>query len=130
MILSAIFCVTTSKKKNTLRAEQFLKEIREVVPWRKMAHIIKLHYYSNKSGRPAYDLILRFKNTTGTVWGGLKVYFSSFIHSISLELFSPYSNANFYNIILPYPQFLEEESGASPEVFTRWENAWGSVSES
>ncbi len=49
------------KKKNTLRTEQFLKEMREVVPWRKMAHIIKPHYYSNKSGRPAYDLILMIK---------------------------------------------------------------------
>jgi len=49
------------KKKSTLRGEQFLKEMREVVPWRKMAHIIKPHYYSNKSGRPAYDLTLMIK---------------------------------------------------------------------
>lgn len=55
------FASLTAKHKNQLRRDQFLEEMRQVVPWRKMAKLIKPHYYSNARGRPAYDLILMIK---------------------------------------------------------------------
>lgn len=55
------FASLTPKKKNPLRTEEFLEEMRQVVPWRKIARLIKPHYYNNKTGRPAYDLILMIK---------------------------------------------------------------------
>ncbi|PCI95523.1 hypothetical protein COB11_01950 [Candidatus Aerophobetes bacterium] len=35
--------------------------MRQIVPWKKMAKVIRPHYYSNKTGRPAYDLVLMIK---------------------------------------------------------------------
>lgn len=55
------FASLTPKKKTKLRAEQFLSEMEVVVPWRKITKLIKPHYYSNKVGRPAYDLLLMVK---------------------------------------------------------------------
>jgi len=55
------FASLTVKKKNQLRPEQFLEEMRQVVPWRKMARLIKPYYYNNQKGRSAYDLILMIK---------------------------------------------------------------------
>lgn len=55
------FASLTPKKKNTLRQEQFLEEMLKIVPWMKIAKLIKPYYYSNKMGRPAYDLILMIK---------------------------------------------------------------------
>jgi len=49
------------KHKNKLRAEQFLEEMRQVLPWRKITRLIKPYYYNNTTGRPAYDLMLMVK---------------------------------------------------------------------
>ena len=55
------FASLTPKKKNTIRQEQFLEEMRKIVPWMKIAKMIRPFYYSNKTGRPAYDLVLMIK---------------------------------------------------------------------
>lgn len=52
------FASLTPKQKSQLRAEKFLEEMEAVVPWKKIANLIKPHYYSNKFGRPAYKLSL------------------------------------------------------------------------
>lgn len=55
------FASLTAKKKTPLRRDQFLEEMRQVVPWKKIARLIKPYYYNNSTGRPAYDLILMIK---------------------------------------------------------------------
>ena len=55
------FSSMTAKHKIKLRAEKFLDEMKEVLPWRKITRLIKPYYYSNKTGRPAYDLMLMVK---------------------------------------------------------------------
>ena len=55
------FASLTPKKKSPLKQEQFLEEMRKLVPWKKISKLIQPHYYSNKTGRPAYDLILMVK---------------------------------------------------------------------
>ena len=55
------FASLTPKKKNIIRQEQFLEEMRKIVPWMKIAKMIRPFYYNNKTGRPAYDLVLMIK---------------------------------------------------------------------
>ena len=54
------FASIRPKNKN-IRAEQFLSEMRQVVPWKRISRLLKPHYYANQTGRPAYDLILMIK---------------------------------------------------------------------
>ena len=55
------FASLTPKYKSTLRADQFLKEMRKVIPWKDICNLIEPIYYSNDTGRPAYDLLLMVK---------------------------------------------------------------------
>ncbi len=55
------FASMTPKHKSKLRKEKFLEEMKQVLPWRKIAQLIKPYYYNNKAGRPAYDLMLMVK---------------------------------------------------------------------
>lgn len=55
------FASFTLKKKSQLRAEKFLKEMELVVPWKKISNLIKPYYFTNKIGRPAYNLDLMIK---------------------------------------------------------------------
>lgn len=55
------FSSMTAKHKTKLRSERFLDEMKKVLPWRKVTQLIKPYYYSNKTGRPAYDLMLMVK---------------------------------------------------------------------
>ncbi len=55
------FASLTPKKKNTLRQEMFLEDMSKIVPWKKIAKLIRPYYYSNTTGRPAYDLVQMIK---------------------------------------------------------------------
>ncbi len=55
------FASMTPKKKSKLRPDQFLDDMRKVVPWKKIARLIKPFYYNSNTGRPPYDLILMIK---------------------------------------------------------------------
>ena len=55
------FASMIPKHKSKLRAEQFLEEMRQVLPWRKITQLIKPYYYNNKTGRQAHELMLMVK---------------------------------------------------------------------
>ena len=65
------FASLTPKKKNQLRAEQFLSEMKRIVPWKRISKLIKPFYYNNKTGRPPYDLILMIKVHSLQQWYNL-----------------------------------------------------------
>lgn len=65
------FASLTPKKKNRLRSEQFLSEMKRIVPWQKIAKLIQPLYYNNKTGRPSYDLILMVKVHSLQQWYNL-----------------------------------------------------------
>ena len=55
------FASLTPKNKPTLRAEGFLSQMNQVVPWENIIDLINPYYHKNKTGRPAYDLSLMIK---------------------------------------------------------------------
>lgn len=55
------FASCTPKKKSPIRAATFLNEMNRIVPWSQLINQISPHYYSNETGRPAYNLKLMIK---------------------------------------------------------------------
>lgn len=55
------FASLTPKQKSQLRAEKFLESMEAVVPWDKIANLIKPYYYTNKIGRPSIELSLMIR---------------------------------------------------------------------
>ena len=71
-------------------------------------------------------IVLRFKNRDYPSRGAVKCYYSYFPYSISQQLYFPWDKTHYCNVILPYPQFLEQDSSPPPEVSVRWKNFWSS----
>lgn len=71
-------------------------------------------------------VVLRFKNTSVSHYGNVKIYYTNFPGSINQYVFLFGRGKKYHNIVLPYPQFSEQESHNLPEVSIRWKNFWGS----
>ena len=52
------FASLTPKKKSTLRVEQFLEEMEQALPWKRILKFIKPHYYNNTKGRGYATILL------------------------------------------------------------------------
>ena len=65
--------------------------------------------------------VLRLKNPDYSCWGDLKIYYSCFPYAISEFTFLP-GDDRYYNLVLPYPQFLAQDIESSPKISVRWKN--------
>jgi hypothetical protein len=74
----------------------------------------------NLSNASKEYLVLRFKNTHSRHYFDIKCYFSNFPYSTELVTSLSSLTDSYYNIILPYPEFLEENPQEPCEVFLRW----------
>lgn len=59
--MSQLTFISMAQGKKKLRCQQFLNEMNNVVPWKKIKKIVKPHYYSSKYGRPPMDIVLMLK---------------------------------------------------------------------
>jgi len=116
------FASLTAKKKTPLRADIFLEEMGKVVPWKRILRLLTPFYYDNKTGRPAYPLILMIKIYCLQQWYRLA--------DLSMEeaIYDRRSFASFLEIdlmlnpipdettILGFRHFIEKHNLA-PEIF-------------
>ena len=65
-------------------------------------------------------LVLRFKAKYYSSYFDIKYYLSCFPYSINLDMSLVNPTKNYYNIILPYPRFLEQNPKEPCAVFLRW----------
>ena len=66
-------------------------------------------------------VVLRFKNDS-RYSGDVKIYCSCFPYAITEFAYLSYGNNVYSNIVLPYPQFLEQDLAHSSKVYWRWKN--------
>ncbi len=67
-------------------------------------------------------VVLRFKNTAMWHSGSIKCYFSSFPHPIVHYISLPSQMTNYYNIVLPYPEYVEQDSSKPSSISVRWKH--------
>ncbi|MBS0627893.1 MAG: hypothetical protein JSS09_06740 [Verrucomicrobia bacterium] len=69
-------------------------------------------------------LVIRFNNGCGSSYFNVKYYFSHFPYAINFNTYSGNSYPNYYNIIIPYPEFLNKNPKDPEEVFMRWKSMY------
>jgi hypothetical protein len=70
-------------------------------------------------------VVLRFKDHSGAHWGDIKCYFSCFPYPLVQFVSLPYQMTAYYNVILPYSEFLEKNPQNPCAITLRWKNFWG-----
>jgi hypothetical protein len=88
--------------------------------------------YEETALKPTYSptskrdyVVLRFKNSSSDQWGGIKCYFPCFPYPIVQFISLPFRMTAYYNVILPYPEFLEKSPPNPCSITVRWNNSWG-----
>ena len=54
--------------KKVIKADRFLQEMEQVIPWKEILNLIQPHYYSNQTGRQATPLLTMLKIYTLQQW--------------------------------------------------------------
>ena len=67
-------------------------------------------------------IVLRFKNLDAPHWGNIKCYCSCFPHPTVQYISLPWQMKSYYNIVLPYPECLEQDSTKHSTVSVRWKH--------
>jgi hypothetical protein len=81
--------------------------------------------FENRNEKADY-VVIRYKNAYYlSKWGDIKYYYSCFSCPITQFISMPGRMNEYYNVILPYPTFLEENSDKSCTFTMKWKSIWG-----